>query len=108
MIWNLIEYSMCFTYIFGACRGKSASTNTYGDRAPFLVRRGAEVARRADRGDAHKGFTQLWAARMRKTLLLLCGFVLCSCSGTSTNPYFPLRRAFLLLYTIFILNLSLH
>ena len=28
--------------------------------------------------------------------------------GTSTNPYFPLRRAFLLLYAIFILNLSLH
>src|SRR3954471_9467857 len=47
--------------------------DTYWDRAPFLVRRGAEVARRADRGDAHKGFTQLRAARMRKTLLLLCG-----------------------------------
>ena len=29
-------------------------------------------------------------------------------SGTSTNPYFPLRRAFLLLYAFFILNLSLH
>ena len=29
-------------------------------------------------------------------------------SGTSTNPYFPLRRAFILLYAIFILNLSLH
>ena len=29
-------------------------------------------------------------------------------SGTSTNPYFPLRRAFLLLYAIFIMNLSLH
>ena len=29
-------------------------------------------------------------------------------SGTSTNPYFPLRRAVLLLYAIFILNLSLH
>ena len=29
-------------------------------------------------------------------------------SGTSTNPYFPLRRAFLLLYAIFIFNLSLH
>ena len=29
-------------------------------------------------------------------------------SGTSTNSYFPLRRAFLLLYAIFILNLSLH
>ena len=29
-------------------------------------------------------------------------------SSTSTNPYFPLRRAFLLLHAIFILNLSLH
>ena len=29
-------------------------------------------------------------------------------SGTSTNPYFPPRRAFHLLYAIFILNLSLH
>ena len=29
-------------------------------------------------------------------------------SGTSTNPHFPLRRAFLLLYAIFIFNLSLH
>ena len=28
-------------------------------------------------------------------------------SGTSTNPYFPLRRVFLLLYAIFF-NLSLH
>ena len=29
-------------------------------------------------------------------------------SGTSTNPYFPLGRAFLLLYAFFILNLILH
>ena len=29
-------------------------------------------------------------------------------SGTSTNPYFPLRRAFILLYAIFMFNLSLH
>src|SRR3989337_1797217 len=29
-------------------------------------------------------------------------------SRKSTNPYFPLRRASLLLYTIFIFNLSLH
>ena len=29
-------------------------------------------------------------------------------SNTSTNPYFPLRRAFLLLYAIFVFNLSLH
>ena len=27
--------------------------------------------------------------------------------GTSTNPYFPLRRAFILLYAIFILSLHL-
>src|SRR3954464_16028214 len=56
--------------------------------SPFLGSAGAEVARRADRGDAHKGFTQLRAARMRKTLLLLCGFVLCSCSGAcgATRP----------------------
>ena len=29
-------------------------------------------------------------------------------SGTSTNPYFPLRRSFLLLYATFIFILSLH
>ena len=29
-------------------------------------------------------------------------------SGTSTNPYFPPRRAFLSLYAIFMFNLSLH
>ena len=34
---------------------------------------GARVARRADRGEAHEQFTQVRAARMRKTLLLLCG-----------------------------------
>ena len=40
---------------------------------PLSVRRGAGVARRADRGEAHEQFTQVQAARMRKTLLLLCG-----------------------------------
>src|SRR3954464_6057015 len=42
-------------------------------RSPFSVRRGAEVAQRADRGDTHthNDFTQLRAAWMRKTLLLL-------------------------------------
>src|SRR3954463_9658049 len=41
-------------------------------RNPFSVRRGAEAAQRADRGDTHtQRFTQLRAARMRKTLLLL-------------------------------------
>ena len=29
-------------------------------------------------------------------------------SGTSTNPYFPRRRAFLLIFAIFNSNLSLH
>ena len=38
--------------------------------------------------------------------LSLCFIALSS--STSTNPYFPLRRAFLLLYAIFIFNLSLH
>src|SRR3954469_4810674 len=39
---------------------------------PFSVRRGAEAAQRADRGDTHTTiFTQLRAARMRNTLLLL-------------------------------------
>src|SRR3954465_14008591 len=71
------------------CRGESASPNTYGDRAPFLVRRGAEVARRADRGDAHKGFTQLRAARMRKTLLLVCGLY---CFLGSAECYSTLRQ----------------
>src|SRR3954467_10191929 len=35
------------------CRGKSASSITYGDGNPFSVRRGAEAAQRADRGDTH-------------------------------------------------------
>ena len=35
-------------------------------------------------------------------------YVFCLSSGTSTNPYFPPRRAFLLLYAIFIFILSLH
>src|SRR3954465_1602139 len=52
-------------------------------RSPFSVRRGAEAARRADRGDTHthKDFTQLRAARMRKTLLLLVWIDSSSCSG---------------------------
>src|SRR3954470_16836359 len=32
--------------------GETGSTSTYGDGAPFSVRRGAEGARRADRGEA--------------------------------------------------------
>ena len=42
------------------------------DRVPFGSA-GARVARRADRGEAHEQFTQVQAAWMRKTLLLLCG-----------------------------------
>ena len=41
--------------------------------APLSVRWEAESAQRADRGEAHEQFTQVRAARMRKTLLLLCG-----------------------------------
>ena len=51
------------------CRGK----RTPMGQGPFSVRQGAEGARRADRGEAHEQFTQVRAARMRKTLLLLCG-----------------------------------
>src|SRR4051812_9437136 len=54
-------------------------------RSPFSVRRRAEVAQRADRGNTHtqtrKDFTQLRAARMRKTLLLLVWIDSSSCSG---------------------------
>ena len=42
------------------------------DRVPFGSA-GARGARRADRDEAHEQFTQGRAARMRKTLLLLCG-----------------------------------
>ena len=41
-------------------------------RVPFGSA-GAEIMQRADRGEAHERFTQVRAARMRKTLLLLCG-----------------------------------
>ena len=42
---------------------------------PLSVQRGAEIARRADRGETHEQFTQVRAARMRKTLLLLSGCI---------------------------------
>src|SRR3954469_12340757 len=85
-------------------------------RSPFSVRRGAEVAQRADRGDTHmqtrKDFTQLRAARMRKTLLLLVWIDSGSCSGAQEATVSleldmggcllgvlpPLRRMGLLLY----------
>src|SRR3954471_7046131 len=55
--------------------------------SPFLVWRGAEVARRADRDDAHEGFTLLRAARMRKTLLLLCGLYCVLARGRRVLQY---------------------
>ena len=42
------------------------------DRVPFGSA-GAEIVQRANRGDTRERFTQVRAARMRKTLLLLCG-----------------------------------
>src|SRR3954469_20487215 len=84
--------------------------------SPFSVRRGAEVAQRADRGDTHtqtrKDFTQLRATRMRKTLLLLVWIDSSSCSGAQEaivsleldvgrcllDPLPFLRRMGLLLY----------
>src|SRR3989337_2882367 len=47
-----------------------------------------------------------WEKHTSQNVFISKFFVLSS--GTSTNPYFPLRRAFLLLYAIFIFNLSLH
>src|SRR3954466_12526498 len=85
-------------------------------RSPFSVRRGAEVAQRADRGDTHtqthRDFTQHRAARMRKTLLLLVWIDSSSCSGAQEATVsleldvgrcllgvpLPLRRMGLLLY----------
>ena len=49
---------------------------------------------------------RLWERHMSQNVFISKFFALSS--GTSTNPYFPLQRAFLLLYAIFILNLTLH
>ena len=48
--------------------------NTYraGGPGPFGSA-GAEVVQKPNRGDARERLTQVRAARMRKTLLLLCG-----------------------------------
>ena len=55
------------------CRGTNPQAPMGpADRVPFGSA-GARVARRADRGKAHEQFTQVRAARMLKTLLLLCG-----------------------------------
>src|SRR3954470_13345544 len=65
------------------CRGKSASSNTYGDGAPS--RFGGERRMHKEQIEAthtHKDFTQLRAARMRNTLLLLVWIESSSCCGT--------------------------
>src|SRR3954468_639662 len=68
------------------CRGGIGLLEHLWGRSPFSVRRGAEVAQRADSGDTHtqtrKYFTQLRAARMRNTLLLLVWIDSSSCSGS--------------------------
>src|SRR3954466_5192895 len=53
------------------CRGKSASTNTYGDRAPSRFGGGRRLHEERIEATHTNDFTQLRAARMRKTLLLL-------------------------------------
>src|SRR3954469_10681669 len=66
----------------GNCRGKSGSWNTYGAGAPFWF--GGERRMHKEQIEAthtHKDFTQLRAARVRKTLLLLVWIDSCSCSG---------------------------
>ena len=45
---------------FQHCRGELILEHLWGRRTgPFSVRRGVEIARRADRGEAHEQFTQL-------------------------------------------------
>src|SRR3954468_24857458 len=52
-------------------------------RSPFTVRRGAEAAQRADRGDTHtQRFYPASGHTDAKTLLLLVWIDLSSCSGT--------------------------
>ena len=48
------------------CRGKLIHEHLWDRRTePLSVRRGAEIARRADRGDAHEQFTQLRSSPKR-------------------------------------------
>ena len=47
---------------------------------------------------------RLWNGYTSQNVFISKFFALSS--GTSTNPYFPLRRAFLLLYAIFILEIE--
>ena len=45
---------------FCVCRGELIHEHLWGWRTgPLSVRRGVEIARRADRGEAHEQFTQL-------------------------------------------------
>ena len=45
--------------MMGICRGETGGPRTPMGPEPLSVRRGAEIARRADRGEAHEQFTQL-------------------------------------------------
>src|SRR3954467_1220497 len=64
------------------CRGKSASSNTYGAGAPsrFVGERRLHKEQ-IEATHTHKDFTQLRAARMRKTLMLLVWIDSSSCCG---------------------------
>ena len=54
-----LEIVLC-AYVKGALSGKLIHEHLWDRRTgPLSVRRGAEVARRADRGEAHEQFTQL-------------------------------------------------
>ena len=75
------KYCLKNCFRVGLCRGTNPRAPMGpADRVPFGSA-GAEVGQRADRGEAHERFTQVQAAWMRKTLLLLCGLVLISSSG---------------------------
>src|SRR3954464_2102521 len=77
-----IDGILCTSTTKSLCRGKSASSNTYGAGAPS--RFGGERRMHEERIEAthtHKDFTQLRDARMRKTLLLLVWIDSSSCSG---------------------------
>ena len=69
LLYDVLQQGLPMNVCWGS---DSRAPMGLADRVPFGSA-GAEVARRADRGEAHEQFTQLRAARMRKTLLLLCG-----------------------------------
>src|SRR3954466_11509843 len=84
----LLMFSKLFNF-HAICRGKCASTNTYGDRAPFWFGGGPRSREERIKAMNTRGFTQLRAARMRKTLLLLCGLY---CVLGSAECYSTLRQ----------------